>query len=293
MAKHITVSLIFLVSITLALPSFSQGRLVGRVTDESNNPVAAATVYVISPSLTQATITNASGYFTFLDLPLSNYLIKAYKRGFPIWQKDFNLSAASTFRMDVRLTEQTVLAATETKSYKDKETHREVKETKRPRKMEREEREEPEIAQAPAPAASAPAVASTQTDSKAQSVSDTEIEQEEGLRQSVQTAKEVAVSDAVKPDTKPEIIGGMEALNRKIIYPTIAREQGLQGGVIAKVSVDKQGFVTKVTILRSTDPSFSEEVFRVLSDDIRFKPATLNNQPVAAPAVIYVEFKLK
>ncbi|MFN3386707.1 MAG: carboxypeptidase-like regulatory domain-containing protein, partial [Candidatus Thermochlorobacter sp.] len=69
MTKHITVSLIFLVSITLASPSFSQGRLVGRVTDESNNPVAAATVYVISPSLTQATITNALGYFTFLDLP--------------------------------------------------------------------------------------------------------------------------------------------------------------------------------------------------------------------------------
>ncbi len=292
MAKHITVSLIFLVSITLALPSFSQGRLVGRVTDESNNPVAAATVYVISPSLTQATITNASGYFTFLDLPLSNYLIKAYKRGFPIWQKDFNLSTASTFRMDVRLTEQTVLAATETKSYKDKdkEIHREAKDIKRPRpKTEREEQEERTVAQAPAPA---PAAAPTQNESKAQSVSDTEIEQEEGLRQSVQTAKEVAVSDAVKPDTKPEIIGGMEALTRKIVYPTIARERGLQGGVIAKVNVDKQGFVTKVTILRSTDPSFSEEVFRVLSDDIRFKPATLNNQPVAAPAVIYVEFKL-
>ncbi|MCS7210019.1 MAG: TonB family protein [Chloroherpetonaceae bacterium] len=275
--------------------SFSQGRLVGRVADESNNPVAAATVYVVSPNLTQATVTNASGYFTFLDLPFGSYVLKAYKRGFPSWQKELSISAASTFRVDVRLVEKpTVIASAETKPVQ-KEA-REAKETKPARPKEEREGKPPVLAQAPAPAAPAPAApapAAAQPEPKPQTVSDDDIDKEEGLRQSVQAAKDVAASDAVKPDTKPEIIGGMEALNRKIIYPAIARERGLQGGVIAKVSVDKLGFVTKVTILRSTDPSFSEEVFRVLSDDIRFKPATLNGQPVAASAVIYVEFKLQ
>lgn len=271
----------------------SQGRLVGRVADEENNPVAAATVYVVSPNFTQATLTNASGYFTFLDIPLGNYLLKAYKRGFPSWQKDLNISSALTFRVDVKLVEKPVaLAAAESKpaQREGQREAREARESKPTRpKMEREEKQ-PDIAQAPALAAPQ---AEPKPEPKPETVSDIEIEKEEGLRQSVQAAKEVLSSDAVKPDTKPEIVGGMEALNRKIIYPAIARERGLQGGVIAKVNVDKLGFVTKVTILRSTDPSFSEEVFRVLSDDVRFKPATLNGQPVAASAVIYVEFKLQ
>lgn len=271
----------------------SQGRLVGRVADEENNPVAAATVYVVSPNFTQATLTNASGYFTFLDIPLGNYLLKAYKRGLPSWQKDLSISSASTFRVDVKLVEKPVtLAAAESKPTQ-REVQREAREAKESKltrpKIEREEKQ-PDIAQAPAPAAPQ---AEPKPEPKPETISDTDIEKEEGLRQSVQAAKEVVASDAVKPDTKPEIVGGMEALNRKIIYPAIARERGLQGGVIAKVSVDKLGFVTKVTILRSTDPSFSEEVFRVLSDDVRFKPATLNGQPVAASAVIYVEFKLQ
>lgn len=297
MTKSVVASLLFLALIAQALPCFSQGRLVGRVTDEDNNPLAAATVYVVSPSFTQATITNASGYFVFLDLPLGNYALKAYKRGFPSWQKDLNVASASTFRIDVKLAEKPVTLASAENRPAKKETHREEKDAKESKpvrqKAEREEKQ-PDIARAPAPPTvpNATPAPSAQPESKPQAVSDDEIEKEEGLRQSVQAAKDVAVSDAAKPDTKPEIIGGMDALNKKIIYPTIARERGLQGGVIARVSVDKLGFVTKVTIVRSTDPSFSEEVFRVLSDDIRFKPATLNGQPVAASAVIYVEFKL-
>lgn len=286
MTKQIAVSFILLAWFVQSVPSFSQGRLVGRVTDENANPVPAATVYVISTNFTQATITNASGYFTLLEIPLSTYEIKAYKRGYPIWQKNFSIASSSTFRIDIKLVESS-LANIETRATKDVQS--EAKKIKRP-----SPKTVDKVKEVPLETATVPASTSSQNESgvNPQTVSETDIEQEEGLRQSVQTAKDVVVSDAVKPDTKPEIIGGIEALNRKIIYPTIAREQGLQGGVIAKVNVDKFGDVTKVTILRSTNPSFSEEVFRVLSDDIRFKPATLNNQPVAASAVIYVEFKL-
>lgn len=286
MTKQIAVSFILLAWFVQSVPSFSQGRLVGRVTDENANPVPAATVYLISTNFTQATITNASGYFTLLDIPLSTYEIKAYKRGYPIWQKNFSIASSSTFRIDIKLVESS-LANIETRATKDVQS--EAKKIKRP-----SPKTVDKVKEVPLETATVPASTSSQNESgvNPQTVSETDIEQEEGLRQSVQTAKDVVVSDAVKPDTKPEIIGGIEALNRKIIYPTIAREQGLQGGVIAKVNVDKFGDVTKVTILRSTNPSFSEEVFRVLSDDIRFKPATLNNQPVAASAVIYVEFKL-
>ncbi len=285
---------VFLAFTVLPSESFSQARLVGRVADEENQPVAATVVYVISSNFTQATLTNASGYFTFLDVPIGNYLLKAYKRGLPTWQKDINLSSPSTIRLDIKLAEKPVALAAADAKAAGKVTAKEPKERDlaeaRPARPKPEqepkpdqEKKEPERAATPAP---------PQPEPKAETISDTDIDKEEGLRQSVESAKLTLASDAIKPDTKPELIGGMEALNRKIIYPAIARERGLQGGVIAKVSVDPLGFVRKVTILRSTDPSFSEEVFRVLNEDVRFKPATLNGQPVAAAAVIYVEFKL-
>jgi protein TonB len=295
MARRFAASLtlvFFVLTTALISDSFSQARLVGRVADEENQPLAAAIVYVISPNFTQATLTNASGYFTFLDLPIGNYLLKAYKRGLPTWQKDISLSSPSTIRLDVKLAEKpTTLAAADAKT-PSKVTAKEPKERDladaRPTRPKPEqapkpeqEKKEPERTAAPLP-----------PEPKAETLSDADIDKDEGLRQSVEEAKLTTASDAIKPDTKPELIGGMEALNQKIIYPAIARERGLQGGVIAKVSVDPLGFVRKVTILRSTDVSFSEEVFRVLSEDVRFKPAMLNGKPVAAAAVIYVEFKL-
>ncbi len=279
--------LVFL-ALTTALisDSFSQARLVGRVADEENQPLAAAIVYVISPNFTQAALTNASGYFTFLDLPIGNYLLKAYKRGLPTWQKDISLSSPSTIRLDIKLAEKpaTLAAAdakTPSKVTAKEPKERDLAEARPARPKPEQEKKEPERTAAPTP-----------PEPKAETLSDADIDKDEGLRQSVEEAKLTTASDAIKPDTKPELIGGMEALNQKIIYPAIARERGLQGGVIAKVNVDPLGFVRKVTILRSTDASFSEEVFRVLSEDVRFKPAMLNGKPVAAAAVIYVEFKL-
>ncbi len=279
--------LVFL-ALTTALisDSFSQARLVGRVADEENQPLAAAIVYVISPNFTQAALTNASGHFTFLDLPIGNYLLKAYKRGLPTWQKDISLSSPSTIRLDIKLAEKpaTLAAAdakTPSKVTAKEPKERDLAEARPARPKPEQEKKEPERTAAPTP-----------PEPKAETLSDADIDKDEGLRQSVEEAKLTTASDAIKPDTKPELIGGMEALNQKIIYPAIARERGLQGGVIAKVNVDPLGFVRKVTILRSTDASFSEEVFRVLSEDVRFKPAMLNGKPVAAAAVIYVEFKL-
>ncbi len=282
-----SLTLVFLVLTTaLISDSFSQARLVGRVTDEENQPLAAAIVYVISPNFTQATLTNASGHFTFLDLPIGNYLLKAYKRGLPTWQKDISLSSPSTIRLDIKLAEKpaTLAAAdakTPSKVTAKEPKERDLAEARPARPKPEQEKKEPERTAAPTP-----------PEPKAETLSDADIDKDEGLRQSVEEAKLTTASDAIKPDTKPELIGGMEALNQKIIYPAIARERGLQGGVIAKVNVDPLGFVRKVTILRSTDASFSEEVFRVLSEDVRFKPAMLNGKPVAAAAVIYVEFKL-
>lgn len=261
------------------------GRMLGRVLDESGNPVPAVTIYVVNESHAQATITNAMGYFTFLTVPSGKYTVKAFRRGAPLWENRVEI-AASTLRLDVKLKETAPAPALASKQVKAEPKKPKAEPAAKPPKA---EPSKPAVKEA-APVAEEPEDEKENAD--AQTVSDDDIAKDEGLAQSIETAKAVEASDVAKVDAKPEIVGGMETINRKIIYPEAARAKGLQGGVIAKVSVDKNGNPTKVVVLKATDPMFSEEVFRVLSEDVKFKPATLNGQPVASSAVIYVEFKL-
>jgi len=265
--------------------TFAQtGRLLGRVLDQDGKPIPAVTIYVVNDNHAQATISNATGYFTFLTVPAGKYKLKAFKRGQPLWERSFNISDAM-LRVDVKLSETPELVAkTSDKTLtrpiqkpKPKPTVAETKEQKAAQAEPIKEAEEAEEVE----------------EAEAKAISDDDVSKEEGLSEAVQSAKTAEANDVAKVDTKPEIIGGMDAINRKIIYPEAARTKELQGGVIAKVSVDKFGNPTKVVILKATDKMFSEEVFRVFSEDIKFKPAIAGGQAVASSAVIYVEFKLK
>ncbi len=274
---------IFYLAILVSGETFAQtGRLLGRVLDQDGKPIPAVTIYVVNDNHAQATLSNAAGYFTFLTVPTGKYKLKAFKRGQPIWERSFNVSDAM-LRVDVKLNETPELVS----KTSDKTLTKPIQKPK-PKPTVAETKEE-KVAQQTEP----PKEAEEVEEAEAKAISDDDVAKEEGLSEAVQSAKTTEASDAAKVDTKPEIIGGMEAINRKIIYPEVARTKELQGGVIAKVSVDKFGNPTKVVILKATDKMFSEEVFRVFSEDIKFKPATAGGQAVASSAVIYVEFKLK
>ncbi len=266
-----------------SVESFAQtGRVLGRVLDQDGKPIPAVTIYVVNDNHAQATISNATGYFTLLSVPAGKYKLKAFKRGQPMWERSFNVSDAM-LRVDVKLNETPELVAktsdkTLTKPIQKPKPKPTVAETKEQKVAQAEPTKEAEEAE---------------EEAEAKAISDDDVAKEEGLSEAVQSAKTAEANDVAKVDTKPEIIGGMDAINRKIIYPEAARTKELQGGVIAKVSVDKFGNPTKVVILKATDKMFSEEVFRVFSEDIKFKPATAGGQAVASSAVIYVEFKLK
>ncbi len=276
---------IFYLAILVSGETFGQtGRLLGRVLDQDGKPIPAVTIYVVNDNHAQATISNASGYFTFLTIPAGKYKLKAFKRGQPMWERSFNVSDMM-LRVDVKLGETPELVA----KTSDKTLTKPIQKPK-PKPTVAETKEE-KVAQQTEPTKEAPEAEEEEAEAKA--ISDDDVAKEEGLSEAVQSAKTTEANDVAKVDTKPEIIGGMEAINRKIIYPEAARTKELQGGVIAKVSVDKFGNPTKVVILKATDKMFSEEVFRVFSEDIKFKPATAGGQAVASSAVIYVEFKLK
>ena len=90
----------------------------------------------------------------------------------------------------------------------------------------------------------------------------------------------------------PTIIGGQEALYSKIKYPKIAQDIGIEGRVLVRFIIDKQGNVTEPEIVRSVHPKLDEEVLRVVKL-VKFSPGVQNGVLVKVKMVQMVNFKLK
>lgn len=80
---------------------------------------------------------------------------------------------------------------------------------------------------------------------------------------------------------------------KQITYPKIAKEQGIQGKVVASYELSEDGTVTNAKILRGVDPSIDAEAIRVLESSPKWeKPAMKNGKPVKVSYVIPLNFQL-
>lgn len=61
-------------------------------------------------------------------------------------------------------------------------------------------------------------------------------------------------------------------VNEHLKYPEIAKENGIQGRVTVQYTIDKQGRVTNVSVLRGVDPSLDKEAIRVVSSSPKWTP---------------------
>ena len=94
----------------------------------------------------------------------------------------------------------------------------------------------------------------------------------------------------------PEYPGGtaelMKYLGEKIRYPQLAQEQGIQGQVILRFVVGKDGSVSDVKVVRSLDPSCDKEAVRVVQSMPKWVPGKQNGNPVLVYFTLPVRFKL-
>ena len=74
-------------------------------------------------------------------------------------------------------------------------------------------------------------------------------------------------------------------------YPEIARRAGVEGTVIVKCWVDKEGKVRKVVVLKSDAEIFNEPAIKAAYQWV-FTPALMNNGPVSVWASFPFRFKL-
>lgn len=95
---------------------------------------------------------------------------------------------------------------------------------------------------------------------------------------------------------KPEFPGGHSAMfkyfQNNVRYPSIAREEGMEGTVVLRFTVTKKGQIKDIKIVRSVAGGCDEEAIRVVKDMPSWKPGKHNGQFVNVAYNLPIKFKL-
>ena len=124
----------------------------------------------------------------------------------------------------------------------------------------------------------------------------------------VRTHKDEIIVEEKKPEPKkeeiftaveqmPQFPGGeaelMKYVANHIKYPTMAAENNIQGRVVVKFVVRKDGSVGEVQVLRGKDPDLDKEAVRVVRTLPKFIPGKMNGQAVSVWFTLPINFKLQ
>ena len=100
-----------------------------------------------------------------------------------------------------------------------------------------------------------------------------------------------------QPEIAPEFPGGTVALlsliQQNIKYPEEAKEQEIQGRVIVQFTIEKDGSVTDVKVVKSVHPLVDEQVVRAVSAMPAWKPGMLEGKPVRVSYSVHLRFRLQ
>lgn len=98
-------------------------------------------------------------------------------------------------------------------------------------------------------------------------------------------------------EVMPQFPGGnaelMRYLSANIKYPTIAAENGIEGRVVLKFVVGKDGGISNIQVVRALDPSCDKEAVRVVKGMPKWIPGMQNGHAVAVYFTLPVLFKLQ
>ena len=76
-------------------------------------------------------------------------------------------------------------------------------------------------------------------------------------------------------------------------YPQIAIENGIQGNVVIKFVVEKDGKLSNIQVLQSPDKTLADAAVQVLQRSPKWKPGKQRNKPVRVTYTLPVSFKIQ
>ena len=118
----------------------------------------------------------------------------------------------------------------------------------------------------------------------------------------VEEVKEEVVEEEAIPfqlvEEKPSFNGGdanefSKWVNSKLQYPEIAKENGVQGRVTLQFTVNPDGSVSNVKVLRGVDSSLDKEAVRVVCMSPKWKPGKQRDRAVKVTYTFPVIFQLR
>ena len=89
----------------------------------------------------------------------------------------------------------------------------------------------------------------------------------------------------------PELVGGMDALQKKIRYPLQAKSLGVQGVVYVQSIINEKGKIIKPKVVKKLGAGCDEEAIRVLKKS-KFKPGYDKGKPVKVRFTLPIFFRL-
>lgn len=113
----------------------------------------------------------------------------------------------------------------------------------------------------------------------------------------VEDVETVETEDEVYQVTQvsPMFIGGDRALlhyiEQNLRYPLVAKENGIQGRVLVKCVIEKDGSVSNVAVQKGVNPSLDEEAVRLVKSLPKFTPGKVNNKAVRTFYILPITFR--
>ena len=89
----------------------------------------------------------------------------------------------------------------------------------------------------------------------------------------------------------PELIGGMDGLQKKIRYPLQAKTLGVQGVVYVQSIINEKGKIEDPKVVKKLGAGCDEEAIRVLKKS-KFKPGYDKGKPVKVRFTLPIFFRL-
>lgn len=118
----------------------------------------------------------------------------------------------------------------------------------------------------------------------------------------VETVEEEVVEEEAIPfqfvEEKPSFMGGdantfSKWVNERLVYPEIAKENGVSGRVTLQFTVNTDGTVSNVKVLRGVDSSLDKEAVRVVSMSPKWTPGKQRDRAVKVTYTFPVIFQLR
>ncbi|MBP5210969.1 MAG: energy transducer TonB [Bacteroidales bacterium] len=118
----------------------------------------------------------------------------------------------------------------------------------------------------------------------------------------IATVEEEVIEEEAIPfalvEHKPSFQGGdanefTKWVNKNLVYPEIAKENGIQGRVILQFTVDTDGSVKNVKVVRGVDSSLDQEAVRIVSRSPKWTPGKQRDRAVKVSYTFPVIFQLR